>query len=337
MPRFRLTIVWIVLICGLTALYATRGLWHGQPAMIQTLMSPEPEPSVAAARPARASSHKLITLPAFDPGAVYARHAFDVLVATHPQTQNSTWLLVGSDSRKGEPARSDALLLARISHQDGKVFLLSIPRDTRVWVSGYGYTKINHTLAYGGLSLLKDTMQKTLQIKIDHVAVIDFAGFRELIDAIGGVPICVDHVLHYDDNSDGTHIHLTSGWHRLSGKEALDYVRFRHDAMADTGRMKRQQQLLSAIGKMSVPIDRWWGVSAALFHLTSHVKLDTGVFDALSQVGRLALAPHKVTVQARTLAGVNRVDHHDRLWYFYVNERDIHVLHRQLAQFDREK
>ncbi len=336
MPRFRLTIVWIVLFCGLTVLYATRGLWHGQPAMIQASVSPDHETGTVANHPAQAS-RKLIALPAFDPRAVYARHAFDVLVSTHPQTKNVTWLLVGSDSRKGEPARSDALMIARISHQDGKVFVLSVPRDTRVWVHGYGYTKINHTLAYGGLTLLKDTVQKTLHIAIDHVAVIDFAGFRELIDALGGVPIRVDHSLHYDDNSDGTHIHLTAGWHRLSGKEALGYVRFRHDVMADTGRMKRQQQLLSAIGKMPVPIDRWWGVSAALFHLTSHVKLDTGVFDALSQVGRLALAPHKVTVQARTLAGANRVDHRDGLWYFYVNEQDIQVLHRQLAQFDREK
>lgn len=246
---------------------------------------------------------------------------------------SATWLIVGSDSRKGEPARSDALLLARVQQQAAKVYVLSIPRDMRVAVRGHGYTKINHALAYGGMPLLKETVQQALGVPIDHTLAINFHGFTELINALGGVTVYVDKPLRYDDATDQTHIRLEKGWQHLDGKQALDYVRFRHDALADTGRMQRQQQLLSALAHEHVPPSRWRGVIAAAFQLPNDVRTDASFWEMFTTAAHLARA-QQISVISRTLKGVNQVDPQDGLWYFYVDPHQPQAVRGELSLFD---
>ncbi|MCY0876843.1 MAG: LCP family protein [Firmicutes bacterium] len=249
---------------------------------------------------------------------------------TETQMHSVNWLIVGSDSRKGEAARSDALLLARVQPHTAKVYLLSIPRDMRVPVQGYGYTKINHAYAYGGMPLLKDTVQKALDLHIDHTVAVNFHGFIALVDAVGGVTVRIDHPLHYDDATDHTHIRLEPGWQHLSGQQALDYVRFRHDAMADTGRMARQQQLLSAGSRQHVPVHRWRDVIAAAFALPKDVRTDAGVWEVFTTVTHLTRAK-QIAVTTHTLKGVNRVDPQDGMWYFYVDPHERQALQGEWA------
>lgn len=230
-----------------------------------------------------------------------------------------TMLLIGTDARHDEAARADTMLLTRVDLSKHKALIVSIPRDMRVVVPGYGYTKINHALAYGDIPLLKRTIKQTFDIQIDHAVVVDFMGFSRLIDAVGGVRILIDHPLNYDDNTDNTHIHLPSGLQHLNGKSALDYVRFRHDRMADTGRMQRQRKLLYALASTSIPIERWWSVGTAIPELTRHIHSDMSQIDLLSEVAKVSLSP-KWTITTELLHGVNRVNPVDDLWYFYVNK-----------------
>ena len=96
--------------------------------------------------------------------------------------QAQTFLLLGVDSRRGERARSDSILLAAVPNGGGNVRLMSIPRDTYTHVPGHGYTKINHAMSYGGVSLMKSTVEEFLNVPVDHVLTVDFDGFRKVVD-----------------------------------------------------------------------------------------------------------------------------------------------------------
>ncbi|MHB1628292.1 MAG: LCP family protein [Bacilli bacterium] len=253
---------------------------------------------------------------------LWMRGALQDLAVQYPDRDPETWLLVGSDSRKGEAARADSLMLVRLNMRKKTALLCSIPRDSRLYVRNHGCTKVNHALAYGDLSLLRTTVQTAFGIRVDHVVALDFEGFIALVDALGGVVVELKRAIDYDDATDGTHIHLLAGRQRLDGKAALGFVRFRHDVLADTGRMERQQQFLRAVATTHPPLYRWWRVGNAAMRLPAHIHSDMTAWELFQAAARMALAPH-LSIHMRTLQGVNRVDPRDGLWYFYVDASDI--------------
>ena len=147
--------------------------------------------------------------------------------------------------------RSDTIMIAHIPADRSSVQLVSIPRDSWVPIPGYPssdhYAKINAAFAYGGPQLAIRTVQDLTGIHIDHVAIIDWAGFRELTTALGGVRIYIPETF-YDSSQKIT---WEKGWQTLEGDRALQYVRTRHDIPGevrdDWGRMARQQNFLRAV------------------------------------------------------------------------------------------
>ncbi|MHB8170288.1 MAG: LCP family protein [Thermincolia bacterium] len=159
-------------------------------------------------------------------------------------------LLLGLDARPGEKnTRTDTMIVASIDRDAKKVALLSIPRDTMVEIPGYRKTKINNANEYGGPELAAETVEKILDTKMDFWVKTNFDGFRDIIDTLGGVTIDVEKRMVYRDPTDGTNINLYPGVQRLDGKKALDYVRFRHEALGDISRTQRQQNFLKALTK----------------------------------------------------------------------------------------
>ncbi|MDM5453294.1 LCP family protein [Peribacillus simplex] len=154
-----------------------------------------------------------------------------------------TFLLIGVDSRGEEKSRSDAIILAKYFPEQEKLKLASIMRDSYVKIPGdkSAYNKINAAYYYGGKELLKKTIQENLDVKVDHVAVIDFQGFVKMVDLLApeGVVVDVDQEI-IDDMS----IQASVGKNVLHGEEILKYVRFRHDDESDFGRVERQQEVL---------------------------------------------------------------------------------------------
>ena len=146
-------------------------------------------------------------------------------------------------------ARTDTIFVLSIDKEAKYVNMLSIPRDTWVYIDGYGYNKINSAYSFGGLELAKKTISEFLGIKIDHYIIIKIKAGTEIVDALDGLNIDVEKDMDYDDNWGNLHIHLKQGEQKLTGTEAVGYARFRHDEEGDWGRMRRQQQVINALVK----------------------------------------------------------------------------------------
>lgn len=158
-------------------------------------------------------------------------------------------LLLGTDARPGEKdARTDTMIVASVDRETRRIALLSIPRDSLVEIPGHGKDKINSANLYGGIETTKGLVEDVLGIQIKYWAKTNFNGFKDIIDTLGGVTIDVEKNMRYRDPTDGTNINLRKGVQRLDGKNALDYARFRHDALGDITRTQRQQKLLRALG-----------------------------------------------------------------------------------------
>jgi LCP family protein required for cell wall assembly len=180
--------------------------------------------------------------------------------AKRPAEQpGTTYLLVGSDSRKGLSRaenrklgtggvgdvgqRTDTIMLLHTG--DGPSLLLSIPRDSIVPIPGHGTTKINAAFAYGGAPLLVQTIEQNTGVRVDHYVEIGFGGFVNSVDAVGGVEICpkkrmVDRRANLD---------IKRGCQHVDGITALGYARSRHTSgIGDIDRARHQREVVSGIG-----------------------------------------------------------------------------------------
>ena len=178
-------------------------------------------------------------------------------VGSSSSGSGTNWLLVGSDSRQGlseeEQAqlgtggdvgvgRTDTIMLLHIPNS-GTAQLVSIPRDSLVNVPGFGEDKINAAFTYGGPQLLAQTVEQATGVGIDHYAEIGMGGLANVVDAVGGVNICLDEPIL--DPLAG--IDLAAGCQDLEGSDALGYVRTRATAMGDLDRVERQREFFAAL------------------------------------------------------------------------------------------
>jgi polyisoprenyl-teichoic acid--peptidoglycan teichoic acid transferase len=156
-----------------------------------------------------------------------------------------TILILGRDTRdtESERGRADTIMLLYLDPERSTGSLLSIPRDTLVEIPGYGEDKINAAYSYGGEELMIKTIQDFIGTDINHYITIDFQGFIDLIDAMGGVDIIIDRPLV--DPKSGAN--LSPGEHHLTGEQALAYTRSRSTELGDIGRIQRQQHLFKEL------------------------------------------------------------------------------------------
>lgn len=143
--------------------------------------------------------------------------------------------------------RSDTILLVSIDIDSRRVKAMSIPRDTRVQIKGHGLQKVNHAYAFGGVELLKDTVINLTGVPVNYTAIVNYAAFPKIVDAVGGVEINVAKRMRYTDRAQKLFININPGLQHMNGEEALKFVRFRMDALGDEGRIRRQQQFLKAM------------------------------------------------------------------------------------------
>lgn len=167
-------------------------------------------------------------------------------------------LLLGTDKGSGQSIeeeladgewttgafRSDTIMLVHIPADQSQAFLISIPRDSYVPIPGHGRQKINAAFSFGGPDLSVRTIEKLTGVYINHVAMIDWAGFKDLTRAIGGVRVTVAETFT-DPRNDRT---WEEGTYTLEGKEALQYVRTRYGLEhGDLDRIDRQQNFLRSV------------------------------------------------------------------------------------------
>lgn len=154
--------------------------------------------------------------------------------------------IVGKDNTE-DSHRADTILFTTLDLDNKTVQVLSIPRDTRVQIPGRGWDKINHAYPYGGIELLNRTLINYLGMPIHYYIELDYNSFPKIVDLLGGVDIYVEKRLKYVDKAGGLYIDIPQGLQHMDGETALKFVRFRHDALGDIGRIKRQQQFMKAL------------------------------------------------------------------------------------------
>ena len=146
--------------------------------------------------------------------------------------------------------RTDTMLLTRVDPEEAVVNVMSIPRDTRVEIPGYGIEKINQANFEGGAELAAQTVMHNFDnVKIDRFVRVSTGAFREIVDLVGGVEVLVPKDMEYEDKTQGLVIDLKAGLQTLNGEEAEQFARFRQDSYGDIGRVQRQQILLKALRK----------------------------------------------------------------------------------------
>ncbi|MCT7957479.1 LCP family protein [Laspinema sp. D3] len=151
---------------------------------------------------------------------------------------------------------SDVMLLVRFDPEANKLTVLSIPRDTRTLVEGYGVRKINDANYFGGPALSAKAVNELLGgVRIDRYIRINVQGVEKLVDALGGVKMYVPVDMKYQDDSQRLYINLKQGEQYLGGKEALQFLRFRYDQLGDIGRIQRQQMMMRSLMDQTLNIN----------------------------------------------------------------------------------
>ncbi|WP_225992819.1 LCP family protein [Actinomadura rudentiformis] len=216
------------------------------------------------------------------------------------------WLLIGSDLRgdateeKWRPgrARSDTIMVLHVPEGGHRAYVVSVPRDLWVEIPGWRHAKINVAFSRGGPALLTETVEELSGLRIDHVAVVDFAGFERMTDALGGVEIRLEQPI-YDP---------TNGWswpagvNHLDGESALRFVRERKGLSgSDLDRVRRQQLFLRAMAEKAAStgtLRNPFKLDAFLSAASESLAVDSGTeFDTLRALAlRLArIGPGRIT------------------------------------------
>lgn len=160
-------------------------------------------------------------------------------------------LLVGLD--QDPPHRSDTVMVIHLDLEELRARVLSVPRDLRLWQPSGHQDKLAHAYVYGqereknGAGWVRESVERLLGIDIPYYVVIKFDEFVRAVDELGGVELTVEKPLKYHDRAQNLHIDIAAGRQRMDGETLLKYVRFRHDALGDIGRMVRQQKAVAAI------------------------------------------------------------------------------------------
>lgn len=197
---------------------------------------------------------------------------------------NVTILLAGDDERQSdEAARSDTIMMMVMRPVDKKIGLVAFPRDSLVDIPGQGEDKINAALAYGGVPLLKSTLQQLTHNPVDHHVLVNFQTFQKVVDAMGGVQINVPEKMYLPEEN----IDLKPGDQLLNGYEALAFVRWRGDGKGDIGRMERQRQFMEAVSAKARHLMPWQAARLA-YVLHKEVNTDLSPLESLRLAANMA-------------------------------------------------
>lgn len=217
-----------------------------------------------------------------------------------------TVLLVGVDRRIGETSlgNTDSLLVASVNTKNGKIALLSIPRDTQITIPGYGENKINAAARLGkGLKTTTSMIERLIDQPIDGYVLTNFSGFKSIIDTLGGITLTVEKNMYYvtGDATDGI-INLKKGTQRLNGSQVLQYARFRNDAFADISRTSRQQAVLKAIGRELLQVKTIPKLPWLIPQMSKSVETNLSV-NELWSLTNVLLRNEKPDISSQTLPG----------------------------------
>jgi LCP family protein required for cell wall assembly len=199
-------------------------------------------------------------------------------------------LILGVDRRPSEaggvPSRSDSMMLAQVSPGSGRIQLLLVPRDLLVEVEPGVEDRINTAYAYGGVEQAAAAVENLTGIAADRHAIVDFGGFEDAINALGGVTLEVEEPIRL--GIEGRRVYIPAGRQELDGLEALAYARYRGTACGDLGRLKRQQRLVAALRQQALGWNTITRLPGIVRVAHENVDTDLGILQAISLARALA-------------------------------------------------
>lgn len=210
-------------------------------------------------------------------------------------------LFLGVDAGDGD-TRTDTIILTNIDAENKRINMISVPRDTRIEDFRGNTIKINAANAIGGPERAVSEVENLLGVSIPYYMKIDFEGFKNVIDILGGVKVNVEKGLHYTDRAGNTYINIEPGYQRLDGQQALDYVRFRHDPLGDLGRITRQQNFLQALSTEMLKTENILKWPAILKQALQHIQTNISS-NEISDFLRAAKKMSGAQVEMSTLPG----------------------------------
>ena len=233
--------------------------------------------------------------------------------------------------------RTDTIILVNIDPKTKSVNALSIPRDSKVYLPGdNGVNKINAAHAIGGIEMTKRTIEDTLGVHIDRYIMVHDSAVKEIVDAMDGLDIYVEKPMHYNDYSGNLHINFSKGDHHLDGQQAVEYLRFRHDALGDIGRTQRQQWLLrSLLNKLKQPATIT-KIPDIISVAKKYVKTDMSFYE-MSQYAALAKHIDMDKIEIAMLPGAPNQKGYISYWILdpeKTQEVVNRVIYRDKEQFD---
>ncbi|MDI6716072.1 MAG: LCP family protein [Actinomycetota bacterium] len=235
-----------------------------------------------------------------------------------------TFLVLGSDTRGGDDrGRSDTIMIFRMNPKKKIAYLISIPRDTRVKIPGHGKTKINAAYQYGGAPLMAETIEQFSGLRPNHYVIVDFQGFKEIVDAIGGIDIYVEKKIR--DHFEGQYVKIDAGMNHFNGDEALKYVRVRK-VDDDFGRMKRQQKFIKAVMEKLTRLSNVFRIPRLASIAARNLRTDPNLGitqmvaygQALRSIGRENVHMASIPATPQTIDGISFVipDEEKTAWIF---------------------
>lgn len=197
------------------------------------------------------------------------------------------FLVMGVDARPGETeSRSDTIIFVSVdtTRPEPAVLILSIPRDSRVAIPGYGMDKINHAHFFGGIPLLLETVSQLLGQSIHYYVEINFDGFSRAMEILGGVDLNIEERMYYPQEG----IDLEPGLQHLNGEQCLAFVRYRYYPEGDIARVSKQQLFLSALIDQHFTLANVFKLPLIFNEITPYVSTNLPIDKALSLGNALA-------------------------------------------------
>ncbi len=242
-----------------------------------------------------------------------------------------TFLLMGTDDGNGN---ADSLMVATYDVKNQNVGVVSIPRDTIVERTWSNLPKINAAYSGGNVDRVRREVSQLLGIPIDYYIKVDIKAFVELVDAVEGVDFDVPVNMNYDDPAQNLSIHYKKGLQHLTGQQALEVVRFRHNndmtGYSDTGRANTQQQLIRAVMNKVLSWGSLTRVKELLDVCMDNVQTDLTASELLYFGGQALYLDMDSDIEMRTLSGRGDATHNGFKWCFELDReqtlRDINDL-----------
>ena len=261
----------------------------------------------------------------------YELFRYDNTKRLDPKKDNFSVLFIGIDDSRSrnfkKDTRSDALILATFNAKDESVKMVSIPRDSYVYIPCEDkYDKITHAHAYGGVKCTVESIENLFDIHIDYYVKMNFYAFMDVVDALGGIEVEVPYDIKEKDSEDHRNaIVLKKGVQKLNGEEALALARTRKKDN-DIERGKRQQEILKAILKKASQASSITKYDDVIEAVGSNMKTNF-TFDQIKSLVYYVISNKNLSIESLHLTGT---DHNDGVYYYMLDEQSVQEISETL-------